>query len=200
MALTDASLLSGTLDLEVQHSLPAEVQLLYQVPGIVIDGVPLSIPLLLPPASDVAPGVSSSQVDLAGATFDFTGLSGQETNALEVTIVATSGAIDNDEGFFIITETDSVVVSLGFQSLALETLGGYFGTLTESTSADVELLDTIPLPEPVIDLEGTVPGEPLAAVGHEDLKKPPALDGNIQRVVGLGQVALGEQALSGHYP
>lgn len=155
MQLTDASLLSGMLDLEVKHSLPAEVQLLYQLPGIVIDGAPLSIPLLLPPASDVAPGVSSSQVNLAGATFDFTGLSGQETNALEVTIVATSGAIDNAEGFFIITETDSVVVSLGFQSLALETLGGYFGTFTESTSADVELLDTIPLPEPVIDLEGT---------------------------------------------
>ena len=155
MLLTDASLASGSLLLEVKHSLPSEVQMLYDLPGVTINDASLSIPMLLPPATATDPGSASTVVDLTGASFDFTGISGQETNALQVTILATAGEISNPEGFFIIGETDSVVVSLTFQSLNLQTLGGYFGTYTEGASGDVALLDTIPLPEPVIDLEGT---------------------------------------------
>ena len=154
MLLTDASLASGSLLLEVKHSLPSEVQMLYDLPGVTINDASLSIPMLLPPATATDP-VQPRRFDLTGASFDFSGISGQETNALQVTILATAGEINNPEGFFIIGETDSVVVSLTFQSLNLQTLGGYFGTYTEGASGDVALLDTIPLPEPVIDLEGT---------------------------------------------
>ena len=92
--------------------------------------------MLLPPATATDPGSASTVVDLTGASFDFTGISGQETNALQVTILATAGEISNPEGFFIIGETDSVVVSLTFQSLNLQTLGGYFGTYTEGASGE----------------------------------------------------------------
>ena len=152
--LTDASLDGGTLALTVEHSLPSEVQMLYDLPGVSIDGVPLSIPMLLPPASPTEPGSATTLVDLTGAQFDFTGISGQETNALEVTIVATCGDIVDPAGFFIIDQSDSVVVSLGFEALSLRTLGGYFGSFTESATGDVALLDTVPLPNPVIDLQG----------------------------------------------
>ena len=92
---------------------------------------------------------------MTGAQFDFTQVGGFDSNALEVQVVAVSGPVTAPSGIYIVSATDSIVMNLTFQSVEVETLAGYFGQLTEGASADVALLDTVPLPEPSIDLEGT---------------------------------------------
>ena len=153
--LTDARLSSGMVAIDVKHSLQCYVNMNYQFPGILVEGEPLEFVLPLPPATEFAPGQGSQVLDLSGASLDFSQAEGFDSNALQVSIAAISGEVTDPSGVYFINAEDSVVVSLTFQSLTVDELGGYFGTLTESTSADVELLDTIPLPEPVIDLEGT---------------------------------------------
>ena len=91
---------------------------------------------------------------MTGAHFDFTGLNGLETNALAVSVSAVSGPVSTEQGFYLVEATDSVVISLGFLQANVTELAGYFGTLTEGTTGEVSLLDTVPLPEPVVDMEG----------------------------------------------
>ena len=154
MELKEASLSSGTMFLEVNHSLEGDVLLDYTLPGVTFDGVPLTISMLLTPASDLVAGSGYAEVDLSGSHFDFTGLTGLETNALVVNVSARSGPVVSEQGFYLVEATDSVAVSLGFLDVNVSSLAGYFGTLTEGTTGTVDLLDTIPLPEPVVDMEG----------------------------------------------
>ena len=154
MALTSASLLSGTMFLDVKHSLEGDVLLDYELPGVTFDGVPLTLSMLLSPATATEPGSGYAEVDLTGAHFSFTGLTGVETNALEVSISALSGPVTSEQGFYLVEAADSVVLSLGFLGANVSSLAGYFGTLTEGTTGVVDLLDTVPLPEPVVDMEG----------------------------------------------
>ena len=91
---------------------------------------------------------------MTGAHFDFTGMTGLETNALVVSVSAVSGPVTSEQEFYLVEATDSVVISLGFLGANVGSLAGYFGTLTEGTTGIVDLLDTVPLPEPVVDMEG----------------------------------------------
>lgn len=154
MALTEAALLSGTMFLDVKHSLEGDVFLDYELPGVTFDGVPLSLSMQLTPATATEAGSGFAEVDLTGAHFDFTGLNGLETNALAVSVSAVSGPVSTEQGFYLVEATDSVVISLGFLQANVTELAGYFGTLTEGTTGEVSLLDTVPLPEPVVDMEG----------------------------------------------
>ena len=155
LALTEAQMSGGSIHLEVQHSLQCEVNVLFTFPGVQIDGASMEIGLPLPPATAAVAGTASDVFDLTGAQFDFTQADGFDANALEVQVLAVSGEVTGPNGVYFVSETDSIVMNLTFQALEVETLAGYFGQLTESASADVALLDTIPLPEPSIDLEGT---------------------------------------------
>ena len=155
LELTELTLTSGSMELEVQHSLRCYVDLLYTFPSVMVEGEPLEFGLQLPPATDDAPGVAADVVDLSGASFDFTQADGFDSNALEVNVVAVAGEVTTPEGVYFIDAADSLVLNLTFEALQLEELAGYFGQFTESASADVPLLDTVPLPEPIIDLEGT---------------------------------------------
>lgn len=155
LELTEAQMSGGAIQLEVKHSLQCEVNVLFTFPGVQIDGASMEIGMPLPPATESVAGSSSSVVDLTGAQFDFTQVGGFDSNALEVQVLAVAGEVTAPNGIYFVSETDSIVMNLTFQSLEIETLAGYFGQLTESASADVALLDTVPLPEPSIDLEGT---------------------------------------------
>ena len=155
LELTKAQLSGGTIQIEVQHSLQCEVDVLFTFPGVQINGESMEVGLELPAATDAVAGSESAVVDMTGAQFDFTQVGGFDSNALEVQVVAVSGQVTAPSGIYIVSVTDSIVMNLTFQSVEVETLAGYFGQLTEGASADVALLDTVPLPEPSIDLEGT---------------------------------------------
>ena len=77
-------------------------------------------------------------MDLTGARFDFTGLTGLETNALVVSVSAVSGPVTSEQEFYLVEATDSVVISLGFLDANVGSLAGYFGTLTEGTTGVVD--------------------------------------------------------------
>ena len=48
-------------------------------------------------------------------------------------------------------------------------------------------------------MKRTITGVGLRAIGHQNFEETPTLNRNVQRIVRLGQVALGEQPLSGHH-
>lgn len=161
VALTKAEVTSGSVLIQVEHSLGFELNLSYQFPHVLLEGEPLAIALEVPWAEGDQAGMAGQSVDLTGAVFDFSSAfstednEGYDFNALDIDLIALAGEFNNDEAFDIVQAEDSLVISLTFQELTVSSLAGYFGNYEESTSADVELLDTIPLPEPIIDLEGT---------------------------------------------
>ena len=144
VALTKAEVTSGSVLIQVEHSLGFELNLSYQFPDVLLEGEPLSFALEVPWAEG----------DFSNA-FSATDNEGYDFNALDIDLIALAGEFNNDEAFDIVQAEDSLVISLTFQGLTVSSLAGYFGNYEESTSADVDLLDTIPLPEPIIDLEGT---------------------------------------------
>ena len=160
VALTKAEVTSGSVLIQVEHSLGFELNLSYQFPDVLVEGGPLAFALEVPSAEEDQVGVASQSVDLTGAMFDFssafnvTDNEGYDFNALDVELLAVADEFNDPNGYIVQAE-DSLVISLTFQGLTVSSLAGYFGNYEESTSADVDLLDTIPLPEPIIDLEGT---------------------------------------------
>ncbi len=155
MELTEATLSGGTMTIEVVHSLQLEVEMMFNFPDInSMDGDGLAVPVLLPPATATAAGVGTVSTDLENIHIDFTGEFGTETNTLSVFVVALAGEVSNPDGYDTIDPEDSIVVSVSFNGVTVQTLGGYFGQRTLSSAMDVQLIDTIPVPEPVIDLEG----------------------------------------------
>jgi len=154
MELTEATLSGGTMTIEVIHSLQLEVEMVFDFPDI-LDGTDwLSVPMLLPPATTTEAGVSVVATDLEGIEIDFTGEFGIETNTLSVYVVALAGEVSNPQGFDTIDPEDSIVVNITFAGVTVQSLGGYFGQRTEFASSEVGLIDTLPVPEPVVNLEG----------------------------------------------
>ena len=75
--------------------------------------MPLTLSMLLTPATPSEAGSGYAEVDLTGAHFDFTGMTGLETNALVVSVSGESGPVTS-ERILLVEATDSVVISLGF--------------------------------------------------------------------------------------
>ena len=155
LELTSADLSSGQMFIEVAHSLECYLNLAYSFPGVTVNGSPVTVSMELPPANPSAAGVDSVVVDLEDANFDFSLVNGFDTNALAVELLVTSGEVTSEDTLPVVTASDSVVMTLSFRSFNIDKLAGYFGQLTESGSTELALLDTVPVPNPVIDLEGT---------------------------------------------
>ena len=102
LELTEAQLSGGSIQLEVQHSLQCEVNVLFTFPGVQINGEPMDVPLQLPAATDAVAGSESAVVDMTGAQFDFTQVGGFDSNALEVQVVAVSGPVTAPSGIYIV--------------------------------------------------------------------------------------------------
>ena len=153
--LTDAQIREGAILLKVEHSLQCNINLTCQLPGVLVEGSALVFSLEIPAATEAQAGSVTDLVDLTNAAFDFTSATGFESNALDVLAFAEYGEVTTPSGTYVISSEDSLVVSMTFQSLEVEEVGGFFGQFAESVSADVALLDTVPLPNPAIDLEGT---------------------------------------------
>ena len=154
MELTEAKFLGGTLVLEVQHSLEGVVYLDYDFPSVMTPSGPLNVPMTLPAATPNVPGFQTVMVDLSESVIDFTGASGNETNTVLAAVSAVSGPINNGVGSYLIEASDSVVVTMRFQSLAVERVAGYFGQIWEDANGSLDLIDTVPVPNAAIELDG----------------------------------------------
>ena len=65
----------------------------------------------------------------------------------------TTGSTSNTEVFYL-TTTDSMLVEIELIDLTIETAKGYFGQVNIPFESEVTLIDTIAIPNPVLDLEG----------------------------------------------
>ena len=155
LELTSATLSSGQMFIEVAHSLECHLDLVYSFPGVTVNGTPVTVSMELPPASAASAGVDSVVVDLMDADFDFGQVDGFDTNALAVELAVLVGEVTSEDLAPAVTASDSVVMTLSFRSFNIDKVAGYFGQLTESGATEIALLDTVPVPNPVIDLEGT---------------------------------------------
>ncbi|MDG2363099.1 MAG: hypothetical protein P8L80_03240, partial [Flavobacteriales bacterium] len=64
-----------------------------------------------------------------------------------------TGSTLNTEVFYL-TTTDSMLVEIELIDLTIETAKGYFGQVNIPFESEVTLIDTIAIPNPVLDLEG----------------------------------------------
>jgi hypothetical protein len=61
-----------------------------------------------------------------------------------------------NEDVFYISNLDSLNVKLEMQNLIVDKARGYFGNVEQDFGAEVSLIDTVPVPNPILDLEGAV--------------------------------------------
>ena len=150
--LKELSLSSGSMRLSVESSVEGILDMAYYLNSVTVDGVVSGVELSVPAAQDGVNGFATETIDLSGAVFNLSGENGLSENVMTSTFT-TTGSILNTEIFYL-TTTDSMLVEIELIDLAIETAKGYFGQVSLPFESDVTLIDTIAIPNPVLDLEG----------------------------------------------
>jgi hypothetical protein len=138
--------------LSVESSVEGILDMAYYLNSVTVDGVMSGIQLEVPAAQDGVNGFATETLDLAGAIFDLSGENGFSENVMTSTFT-TTGSTLNTEVFYL-TTTDSMLVEIELIDLTIETAKGYFGQVDIPFESEVTLIDTITIPNPVLDLEG----------------------------------------------
>ncbi len=147
---------SGLLAWTVESTTDGFVQLQYDFPGVVKDGVPVRLDIVLPPATEVGGLASASGViDIAEASVDFTGISGTSRNKIAShLIIGTPEGISDTAQVF---GDDSIRVAMTFSGMKVRDIEGYFG------SFDVDVNEGLPLFDPSTFPSGLIGLSPLRA-------------------------------------
>lgn len=145
---------SGEMVFAVESTIGGILEMSYFLTCVTIDGEQVGIDLVIPAAVDGELGVATGSLSLENAVFDLTGASGVESNIITTSFFAI-GSMDNEEIFYA-TNEDNIKVTVQFHDFEVKSALGYFGNLSAGFSADAQIIDTIPLPNPVLDMEGAV--------------------------------------------
>jgi hypothetical protein len=150
--LKEFSLSSGYMRLSVESSVEGILDMAYYLNSVTVGGVMSGIELAVPAAQGGVNGFATETLDLTGAIFNLSGESGLSENVMTSTFT-TTGSILNTEIFYL-TTTDSMLVEIELVDLRIETAKGYFGQVDLPFDSEVTLIDTIAIPNPVLDLDG----------------------------------------------
>ncbi len=150
--LKEFSLSAGYMRLSVESSVEGILDMAYYLNSVTVDGVVSGIELEVPAAQDGVNGFATETIDLAGSVFNLSGENGLSENVMTSTFT-TTGSTSNTEVFYL-TTTDSMLVEIELIDLTIETAKGYFGQVNIPFESEVTLIDTIAIPNPVLDLEG----------------------------------------------
>ena len=138
----------------VESTIEGVLEMSYYLTCCTIDGEQVGIDLEIPAANGEELGIASGTLSLENAVFDLTGSLGVSNNIL-TTFFSAQGAPVNEEIFYATSE-DNIRVTVQFQDFEVKSARGYFGNLSTGFSAEADVVDTVPLPNPVLDLEGAV--------------------------------------------
>lgn len=174
---------SGLLAWTVESTTDGYVQLQYDFPGVIKDGVPVSLDITLPPATESGGlAAASGFINIADATVDFTGISGNERNkiASNLTIGTPADITDTAQVY----GDDSIRVAMTFMGMQVRDIEGYFG------SFEINLNEGVPLFDP-----GAFPSGLLALVpDRADLQLVNGMAADLR--LNLNALTLGEENLS----
>ncbi len=150
--LKEITLSSGSMRLSVESSVEGILDMAYYLNSVTVDGVISGIELAVPAAEDGQSGFATETIDLTGAVFNLSGENGLSENIMISTFTTTGSVLNTD--IFYLTPSDSMLVEIELLDLKIETAKGYFGQVDIEFNSDVTLLDTIAIPNPILDLEG----------------------------------------------
>lgn len=152
--LREVVVTSGEMVFAVESTLEGVLEMSYYLTCCTIDGEQVGIDLEIPAANGEELGVATGSLSLENAVFDLTGPLGVGNNLL-TTHFSAQGAPVNEEIFYATSE-DNIRVTVQFHEFEVKSALGYFGNLSTGFSAEEDVVDTIPLPNPVLDMEGAV--------------------------------------------
>jgi hypothetical protein len=154
MYLRELTLNGGTMIFSVESTVSGILDLSYALTSMTINGEVVEINFNVPPAVGGVNGISTVSIDLTGASFDLTGENGTSYNIINSSFSAMNSSLNED--VFYISNLDSLSVKLEMQGMKVETAKGYFGDVELDFGTEVTLIDTVPVPNPILDLEGAV--------------------------------------------
>lgn len=149
--LKETKISTGILKFSVESSISGILELSYSLPCATINGEEVGIELIIPAATDTEYGYAEQEVALTDAIFDLRGNSGVEYNILRSHVLAIGSEL-NDSVVYA-NNLDSVWVNIEFNGLEVETAEGYFGNMSAGFDESIDVLDTLPIPNPILDLE-----------------------------------------------
>jgi len=149
-AFTSIVLESGHIDYLVESSTDGYVDLQYLFPSVTIAGVPVELKVVLPPSNGVDFQIEEGTLDLAGATIDLTGVSGNEINRIASQLII--GTPANIPDTAQVYGTDSIRVRMHFQELFVREVSGYFGQETVSFDVEQMVFDPVDFPGGFVEI------------------------------------------------
>ena len=143
---------SGEMVFAVENSIEGILEMSYYITCCTIDGDTVGIDLVIPASVDGELGVATASMSLENAVFDLTGASGVGNNLISTQFIA-QGSLENEDIFYA-TSDDNIKVTVQFHDFEVKSAKGYFGNLDAGFSAEELIEDTIPLPNPILNMEG----------------------------------------------
>jgi hypothetical protein len=130
---------TGTLTIKIQSSIPQKSHFEYSLPSATnASGDFISLSQDLPPAPVGGTSSFSQTYDLAGYTFDLTGLTGTEHNTFYSHLTA---SIDSTGDLVTISKDDSIFVDYDITDLAPDYISGYVGQQIVNVGPEVTAFD-----------------------------------------------------------
>ncbi|PCJ80087.1 MAG: hypothetical protein COA49_10050 [Bacteroidetes bacterium] len=152
--LRELVLSGGTMTFTVESTVSGILNMNYSLPSVTVNGVVVGIDLEVPASLGGVNGQATSSIDLAGAVFDLTGADGTSNNIIQSAFTAINSPLNSE--VFYITNLDSLSISIELHDMDIQQAKGYFGNVDLEYGTQVSLIDTVPIPNPVLNLEGAV--------------------------------------------
>lgn len=174
---------NGLLKWKVSSTTDGYVELNYLFPGVQIQGLPVSLNLVLPPAPTVGGRAEAEGViDITGATVDFRGVTGLERNKIASHL--TIGTPENVTDTAQVYGTDSIVVAMTFTDMEVLDISGYFDSFEVDLDQGLTLFDSAVFASGLLALNPT----------RADLRFENGMAADLR--VHVSELALGDQNLS----
>ncbi|MEO6883943.1 MAG: hypothetical protein ABI199_07950 [Bacteroidia bacterium] len=123
--LTNATIQSGDVKFDIKSYVPALTDYTYSIPSATLNGIPFSITVQVPAATNSAPGVYNGTYSLAGYKIDLKGPSENTFNTLTTNLQA---SVDNSVvGGVTVYPADSLIIDNTFEQMIPSYARGYFG-------------------------------------------------------------------------
>jgi hypothetical protein len=154
MYLRELILSEGMMTFTVESTVDGIINLSYSLNSITVNGEAVGIDMNVPAAEGGVNGIATANIDLTGAVFDMTGEDGSSENIINSSFTAMNSPLNED--IFYISNLDSLNVKLEMHDMKVDKARGYFGNVELDFGTEISLIDTVPVPNPILNLEGAV--------------------------------------------
>ncbi len=123
--LITVKLNSGFLDIYVKNESKDDIVVVYNIPSLKLNSIPLSLTFTVPDDTLGVPGIYNNSIPLNGYVIDLTGPSGTKYNTVQSLITATVASYGQST---TMTPQDSLVIKNTFRLMKPGYAKGYFGS------------------------------------------------------------------------